>query len=48
MNAPTGSLGIAPDLSYEVERRPFYVTKDGKGKPITELYTLLWYTTTRR
>jgi hypothetical protein len=28
------ALGIAPDHSYVTEGRPFYVTKDGKGKPI--------------
>lgn len=32
------ALGIAPDLAYEVERRPFYVTKDGRGKPILDLF----------
>lgn len=32
------SLGIPADLSYEVEKRPFYVTKDGKGKCVTELF----------
>ena len=31
------TLGIAPDLAYEVEQRPFHVTRDGKGKPIAEL-----------
>jgi hypothetical protein len=31
------ALGIAPDTYYEVEKRPFYVTKDGKGKVIGEL-----------
>ena len=30
-------LGIPADLAYEVEKRPFHVTKDGKGKPILEL-----------
>lgn len=30
-------LGIAPDTAYEVERRPFYVTKDGKGKAVTDI-----------
>lgn len=24
--------------AYEVEKRPFHVTKDGKGKPILELF----------
>lgn len=31
------TLGIPPDWSYETEGRPFYVTKDGKGKPIDAL-----------
>lgn len=30
-------LGISPRLSYEVEKRPFYVTRDGLGKPIMDL-----------
>ena len=32
------ALGISPRLAYEVERRPFYVTRDGVGKPIDELF----------
>ena len=32
------AMGIAPNLAYEIERRPFYVTRDGKGNPITELF----------
>ena len=32
------ALGIAPDLAYEIERRPFYVTRDGKGKPVLDLF----------
>jgi hypothetical protein len=31
------AMGIAPDTGYEVEKRPFYVTKDGKGKAVPEL-----------
>jgi hypothetical protein len=31
------TVGISPKLSYDIEQRPFYVTKDGLGKPITEL-----------
>jgi hypothetical protein len=31
------ALGISPRLSYEVEKRPFYVTRDGVGKPILEV-----------
>jgi hypothetical protein len=32
------ALGIPPDLSYEVESRPFFVTEDGKGKPVQALF----------
>lgn len=32
------ALGISPKLAYEVERRPFYVTKDGLGRPIEDLF----------
>jgi hypothetical protein len=32
------ALGISPQLSYDVEKRPFYVTRDGVGKPIKELF----------
>jgi hypothetical protein len=32
------ALGIAPDTSYMVERRPVYVTRDGQGKPILDLF----------
>lgn len=32
------ALGISPKLSYEVERRPFYVTRDGKGIAISEVF----------
>jgi hypothetical protein len=31
------TLGIPPTLAYEVEQRPFYVTRDGLGKPILSL-----------
>jgi hypothetical protein len=33
------ALGIPADLSYEVESRPFFVTEDGKGKAIAELFS---------
>jgi len=33
------AMGISPKLSYEIEKRPFYVTRDGVGKPILELFT---------
>jgi hypothetical protein len=32
------ALGIAPDTSYVFERRPVYVTRDGKGEPILDLF----------
>lgn len=28
------AMGISPKLSYEIEARPFYTTKDGLGKPV--------------
>jgi len=31
-------MGISPRLSYEIEKRPFYVTRDGEGKPIMDLF----------
>lgn len=31
------TLGISPRMSYEVEKRPFFVTRDGQGKPIPDL-----------
>jgi hypothetical protein len=31
------TLGISPRLAYEIEKRPFYVTRDGLGKPILDL-----------
>jgi hypothetical protein len=32
------ALGISPKLAYTVEERPFYVTRDGLGKPIDSLF----------
>jgi hypothetical protein len=31
------AMGIAPDQSYVTEGRPFYVTKDGKGRAVREM-----------
>jgi arylsulfatase A-like enzyme len=31
------ALGIRADTNYVTEGRPFYVTKDGKGKPVDAL-----------
>ncbi len=30
-------MGISPKTSFDVEQRPFYVTKDGKGQPVMDL-----------
>ncbi len=32
------AMGISPRLSYEIEQRPFFVTRDGQGKPIESLF----------
>src|SRR5213596_872901 len=32
------AMGISPRLSYEIEKRPFYVTRDGEGKAILDLF----------
>ncbi len=31
-------MGISPRTSFEIEKRPFYATKDGLGKPVFELF----------
>jgi hypothetical protein len=32
------ALGVSPKTSLIVEKRPFYVTQDGKGQPVRELF----------
>jgi hypothetical protein len=32
------AMGIPADLAYEIEERPFYVTKDGLGEPIMDVF----------
>jgi hypothetical protein len=32
------AMGIAPRTTFEVERRPFYVTEDGRGQPVRALF----------
>jgi hypothetical protein len=32
------SVGIPPNLSYEVEGQPYFVTPEGRGKPIREMF----------
>jgi hypothetical protein len=30
-------MGISPKTAFDVERRPFYVTQDGKGQPVLDV-----------
>jgi hypothetical protein len=32
------AMGISPKTAFEVEKRPFYGTEDGKGRPVTALF----------
>lgn len=32
------AMGINPRTAFDVEKRPFYATEDGKGQPIRELF----------
>jgi hypothetical protein len=32
------AMGMAPKTAFEVEKRPFYVTQDGKGQPVKRLF----------
>jgi hypothetical protein len=32
------AMGISPKTAFEVEKRPFYATEDGKGKPVKDLF----------
>ena len=32
------ALGISPRHAYEIEGRPFYVTRDGEGQAIESLF----------
>ncbi len=31
-------MGISPKTKFDIERRPFYITEDGKGLPITDVF----------
>jgi hypothetical protein len=33
------AMGISPRYSVEVERRPFYVTKNGEGRAVSKLFS---------
>lgn len=32
------AMGISPKTAYEVEKRPFYATRDGHGKPVIDIF----------
>ncbi len=32
------AMGISPKTEVEIEKRPFYVTEDGRGQPVRELF----------
>ena len=32
------AMGISPKASFDVEKRPFYATEDGKGVPVSTLF----------
>src|SRR5262249_9188966 len=32
------AMGISPRTAFEVERRPFYATEDGRGQPVQALF----------
>ena len=32
------AVGIGPKLAYDIEKRPFYVTRNGEGKPVMDLF----------
>ncbi|MBL8237793.1 MAG: DUF1501 domain-containing protein [Bryobacterales bacterium] len=32
------AMGVAPDTAYEIEQRPVYATRDGKGKAVEALF----------
>ena len=32
------TMGISPKAVYDIEQRPFFATKDGKGKAVMDLF----------
>jgi hypothetical protein len=32
------ATGISPKIEFNIEGRPFYVTEDGKGKAVTDIF----------
>jgi uncharacterized protein (DUF1501 family) len=33
------ALGISPKTAFDVEKRPFYATEDGIGKPVADIFS---------
>lgn len=34
------AMGISPQTGFDIEGRPFYVTQDGRGQPVRELFAV--------
>jgi len=34
------AMGVSPKTGFDIEGRPFYVTEDGKGKPVMDIFFL--------
>jgi hypothetical protein len=32
------AMGISPATAFDVERRPFYATRDGQGRAVAEVF----------
>ena len=32
------AMGVSPKTAFDVEKRPFYATSDGKGQPVKALF----------
>jgi arylsulfatase A-like enzyme len=32
------AMGVSPKTEFDIEGRPFYVTEDGKGKAVTDIF----------
>ena len=33
------AMGISPKTAFDIEKRPFYATNDGKGQPVMSLFS---------
>jgi hypothetical protein len=32
------AMGVSPETAFDIEKRPFYATEDGKGRPVKALF----------